>query len=69
MAIYRKYCMDSVLFLLIAVTLHRLDILVHVGEARGLTEHDPSATEWDESEGEPFTRHYIILLSHLSASG
>ena len=52
--------MDSVLFLLIAVTLHRLDILVHVGEARGLTEHNPSATEWDES------CHYILLLSPLS---
>ena len=62
--IYRKYCMDSVLFLLIAVTLHRLDILVHVGEARGLTEHNPSATECNESEGTPF-----ILLPHLSASG
>ena len=40
--------MISALFLLIAVTLNSLDILVHVGEARSLTEYDPSATKWDE---------------------
>ena len=38
----------SALFLLIAVTLNSLDILVHVGEARSLTEHDPSATKLNE---------------------
>ena len=38
----------SALFLLIAVTLNSLDILVHVGEARSLTEYDPSETKWNE---------------------
>ena len=54
----------SALFLLIAVTLNGLDILVHMGEARSLTEYDPSATNLNK-----LLAFIIFLVSHLSASG
>ena len=46
----------------VAVALHSLDILVHVGVARGLAEHDPP--DDDDDDDEP-----VLCVSHLSASG
>ena len=49
----------------VAVALHSLDILVHVGVARGLAEHDPpDDDDDDDDDDEP-----VLCVSHLSASG
>ena len=52
-----------VLLVPVAVALHSLDILVHVGVARGLAEHDPPDDD-DDDDDEP-----VLCVSHLSASG